>query len=65
AGLVQVQIGARAARMRPYDLARARGQGRSIAVVVAEKKGRPYHAAKGTKGAHPEKGKPKGHKPHH
>ena len=65
AGLVQVQIGARAARMAPYELARARGQGRSIAVVVAEKKGRPYHAAKGAKGEHPGKGKPKGHKPHH
>ena len=63
-GLVQVQIGARAARMRPYDLARGRGQGRPIAVVVAEKKGRPYHAAKGGKGTHPGKGKPKGHNPH-
>lgn len=65
AGLVQVQIGARAAHMRPFEMARARGQGRPIAVVVAEKRGRPYHAAKGAKGAHPGKGKPKGHKPHH
>ena len=46
AGLVQVQIGARAARMRPYELARARGQGRPVAYVVAERQGRPYHAGK-------------------
>lgn len=63
-GLVQVQIGARAARMAPFELARARGQGRPIAVVVAEKRGRPYHAAKRPKEAHPGKGNPKGHKPH-
>jgi hypothetical protein len=54
-GLVQVQIGARAARMAPFELARVRGQGRSVAVVVAEKHGRPYHAGK----------KPKRHGPRH
>ncbi len=53
--LVQLQIGAQAAGVAPLQLARARGQGRPIAVLVAEKKGRPYHGAKG----------PKGHKPHH
>lgn len=42
-GLVQVQVGARAARLRPYEMARHRGQGRSIAYVVADKHGRPYH----------------------
>jgi hypothetical protein len=46
AGLVQVQIGARAARMAPFELARVRGQGRSVAFVVAEKHGRPYHAGR-------------------
>jgi hypothetical protein len=45
-GLVQVQIGARAARMSPYDMARYRGQGRPVAYLVAEKKGRPYHDRK-------------------
>lgn len=55
AGLVQVQIGARAARMGAFDLARARGRGRSVAAVVAEKRGRPYHAGR----------KPKGHGRHH
>lgn len=65
AGLVQVQIGARAARMAPFEVARARGQGRPVAVLVAEKKGRPYHAAKGPKEKHQGKGKPKDHGPHH
>ena len=57
-GLVQVQIGARAARMAPYEMARARGQGRPVYVVVAEEKGRPYHRGKHDKESH-------GHKSHH
>ena len=60
-GLVQVQIGARAARMAPFELARARGQGRPVAFVVAEKRGRPYHAGKKSKEWHQGRGKPKGH----
>ena len=62
-GLVQVQIGARAARMAPLEMARARGRGTPVAVVVAEKKGRPYHAARGQKGKHHGGGKPGGHGP--
>lgn len=67
AGLVQVQIGARSAHMAPYELARARGQGRSIAVVVADKHGRPYDKVKKGKGPHEDKGKPRHHGPpdHH
>ena len=42
-GLVQVQIGARTARMAPYEVARGRGRGTPIEVMVAEKRGRPYH----------------------
>jgi hypothetical protein len=62
-GLVQVQIGARAARMAPYEMARARGQGRPVYVVVAEEKGRPYH--KGKQGREPHGHKQHGHGPHH
>ena len=64
-GLVQVQIGARAARMTPYEMARVRGRGTSVAVVVAEKRGRPYHAGHGPDGKRHPQGKPKGHGPHH
>ena len=42
-GLVQVQIGARSARIAPYEVARARGRGTPVEVMVAEKRGRPYH----------------------
>src|SRR5262249_14938350 len=42
-GLVQLQIGAHVAGMTPYDMARARGRGTPVAVMVAEKRGRPYH----------------------
>ena len=42
-GLVQVQIGARTARMSPYDVCRSRGRGTPVEVVVAERRGRPYH----------------------
>jgi len=62
AGLVQVQIGSRVAGVRAYDLARARGNGRPIFTVVAEKKGRPYHAGKPSNegGPHGKKGKGRG-----
>jgi hypothetical protein len=67
AGLVQIQIGSRWARLTPYELARARGQGKKVTVLVAEKKGRPYRAAKtehaSTHGKG--KGKPKAHGPKH
>jgi hypothetical protein len=46
AGLVQVQVGARSCRMRPYEMARYRGQGRSIAYVVADKHDRPYRGGR-------------------
>ncbi len=42
AGLVQVQIGARAARLAPYEIARGRGRGERVEYMVAEKRGRPY-----------------------
>jgi len=45
-GLVQLQVGARACRVRPYEMARYRGQGRSVAYVVADKHGRPYRHGK-------------------
>jgi hypothetical protein len=32
--------------MRPYEMARYRGQGRSIAYVVADKHGRPYRGGR-------------------
>ncbi|MBI4161087.1 MAG: hypothetical protein HY509_01415 [Acidobacteria bacterium] len=57
--LVQIQIGSRLAGVTPLELARARGQGRSVAVVVAEKKGRPYQKAKPATAARRGKGKPK------
>jgi hypothetical protein len=44
AGLVQIQFGSRWAGQSPYELARARGQGRPVAVMVADKHGRPYRA---------------------
>ncbi len=46
-GLAQVQIGARAARLAPYDIARARARGTPIEVTVAEKRGRPYRSRHG------------------
>ena len=42
-GLVQVQVGRRLEGLSPYELARARGQGRPVYLVVADKHGRPYH----------------------
>jgi hypothetical protein len=62
-GLVQIQIGSRWAKLTPYELARAHGQGKRVAGLVATKKGRPWqdrpqHAAVG----HPGKGKPRGNK---
>ena len=64
AGLVQVQIGSRVAGVRTFDLARARGNGRSVFAVVAEKKGRPYHDHAGkpseSRGPHGKKGKGRG-----
>ena len=46
-GLVQVQMGSRWAGMSPYELARARGQGKHVHNLVADKKGRP-HKSKAT-----------------
>jgi len=63
-GLVQVQIGARAARMRPYEMARARGRGRPVAFVVAEERGRPYHGGRRGNDEHEGRGRNKDHGPH-
>mgnify|MGYP003580324666 CR=1 FL=1 len=60
-GLVQVQVGARAARMAPYEMARARGRGRPVYVVVADEKGRPYHKGKHGKEGHGHKSHGHGH----
>ena len=49
-GLVQLQIGSRASRIRPYEMARYRGQGRSVAYIVADKHGRPYRHGKHGRG---------------
>src|SRR5881628_857747 len=45
-GLVQLQIGARTSGLAPFELARARGQGKRVVALVAERKGRPYHQGK-------------------
>ncbi len=59
AGLAQIQIGSRVAGLAPFELVRARGQGRSVATVVAEKKGRPYQKGKPAGAARRDKGKPR------
>ena len=56
-GLVSVQIGARVGGLSPYEVARERGKGKKVAVLVAEKKGRPFKAGK------PDHAGGKGHKP--
>jgi hypothetical protein len=48
-GLVTVQTGRRLTGLSALDIARAQGQGKSVAVVVADKKGRPHHAPKASK----------------
>ena len=64
AGLVQVQIGARAAGLPPYEVARARGQGKRVATLVADKRGRPFHAGKPGKNGGPEEAAAHGQKGH-
>jgi len=78
AGLVKVQVGTRYARANAWDLAHQRGQGRSVAVIVGDKKGRPWKAKSAKGGAHhegaqhgeqgnghnDEHGNPHGHGPH-
>jgi hypothetical protein len=60
AGLVQVQMGSRWAGLSPLDLARAKGKGKSVHTLVADKKGRPHLKAKATHAAKSGKGdKPK------
>ena len=57
-GLVQVQMGSRWAGASPYELARARSQGKSVVTFVADKHGRPFQGGGPVK----EKGgKQKGH----
>jgi hypothetical protein len=53
-GLVEIQMGSRWAGSSPYELARARSQGKSVVTLVADKHGRPYHGGGADKG---EKGK--------
>ncbi|MGH2571105.1 MAG: hypothetical protein ACRDGR_07760 [bacterium] len=53
---VNVQIGHRVTGLSAFDIARAEGQGKTVAVVVADKKGRPHQAQQGS---------PKGGKSHH
>jgi hypothetical protein len=50
AGLVKVQVGTRYAHATAWDLAHERGRGRPVAVIVADKKGRPWKgkSAKGS-----------------
>ena len=60
-GLVQIQVGSRWARMTPYDLAKARGQGKKVPALVGERKGRPWKANKPQQVAH--QGKGSGKKP--
>jgi hypothetical protein len=54
---VQIQVGSRWARMSPYEMAKARGQGKKVAVLVNDKKGRPWKANKPQQAAHENKGK--------
>jgi hypothetical protein len=49
-GLVHCQVAHRVSGVSVYDVAHARGQGKSVAVMVADKKGRPEHISK-AKGA--------------
>jgi hypothetical protein len=59
-GLVNVQIGHRVTGLAALDIAQAQGRGASVAVVVADKKGRPHRAEQADKGApHAKGGKPK------
>lgn len=49
-GLVNVQTAHRVTGLSSFDVARARGHGKSFASVVAEKKGRPRHDGSSGKG---------------
>jgi hypothetical protein len=60
AGLVQVQIGSRWARMSALEMARSRGQGKKVPAMVAARKGRPWQAARAEHAGGPGKGRPKG-----
>jgi len=50
-GLVNVHTGHRVTGLSAFDIARARGQGTSVAVLVADKKGGPHRAEEHGKGA--------------
>jgi hypothetical protein len=49
-GLLQVQMGSRWAGTSPFELARARSQGKSVVTFVADKHGRPYKNGGSEKG---------------
>ena len=57
-GLVQVQMGSRWAGASPFELARARSQGKSVVTFVADKHGRPFQG--GGQGKEKGHGKTKG-----
>jgi hypothetical protein len=58
-GLVQVQMGSHWAGASPYELARARSQGKSVVTYVADKHGRPFQG--GGQGKGKGHGKQNGH----
>ena len=49
-GLVKVQVGSRYARADTWEMAHERGHGRSVPVMVADKKGRPWKEKSGKGG---------------
>ena len=60
--LTHLQVAHRICGASPYELARARGAGRPIYVVVADKKGRHFHPGKDEDhGGHRDHGHGKGH----
>ena len=60
-GLVQVQVGHQVIGAPAFELARARGHGKSIAVVVADRKGRPHKSEGGSVARGAGKSGEKGH----
>ena len=64
-GLVRVQVGGSIVGTSTFELAHGGGSGKSVATLVADRKGRPHKTGKGAKGGnggnpHGNKGKGKG-----
>jgi len=55
-GLAQLQVAHRVSGIAPFELARARAAGRPLYVVVADKKGRPFHPGNSGHGGGPPPG---------